>query len=192
MSDDPAAMLNHLFAIPQKVIDAAIAEGELDPVRVINQTYANHLEMKGEKNPALVAEYHHKQMVRARVIRHWDRLPEEARIYMAGMIANVIAEDAVMLAHDKDTLSALNQQIREIEKREGLEEGEYWPIGEGPEDYQRLNREATALYDKVHDTVFTTVLRRYQLDDLADMYEETREEYERIFDSGRVFVIEKR
>jgi hypothetical protein len=192
MSSDPAAMLRLLFAIPQTQIDHDAAEGERDFDRLIQETYASHLEHRDNKEPKVAAEYHHKQMVRAKVLYHRENLPEEYKLFYAAMAANKIAEEAVSVAHEQGRLAELGRRMDEIQKREELQDDEFWPIGEGPADYQELSNESEELYDKVRDTVFTTVLCRYRLNDIADLYENDRNRYDELSERGRKMIFEDR
>ena len=76
----------------------------------------------------------------------------------------------------------------DIQKREGLEDGEYWPIGEGPEDYREVSAQSEELCDQVRDTVFTSVLRKYQLGHLADFFEGDRDRFEEIRERSRASI----
>src|SRR5216110_1311163 len=94
MSNDPAAVLRILFAIPQSQIDRDVAAGEQDFDHLMQGTYASHLEQRGSKDPRVTARYHHKQMVRAKVLRSRENVLEEQKLYFASMAAHGIAEEA--------------------------------------------------------------------------------------------------
>jgi len=66
----------------------------------------------------------------------------------------------------KKDLEDIESQIEVIEKREGLDEFEYWLIGEGPEDWNQLNNQ----YDLILDVKFEETLREFGLEDMAELY----------------------
>lgn len=188
MLDHPAAMLRIFFAISQAQIDLDVADGERDFDRLMQDTYASHLEQRDNEDSRIEAHYHHKQMVRAKVLHGRENLVEEFRLFLVSMAASRIAEEAVSVAHKNGRLAELGCRMLEIHRRESLQDEEFWPIGEGPDDYQRLSDESEELYEKVHDTVFTTVLRRYRLGDIADLYENDRDRYDALTERGRKLV----
>jgi hypothetical protein len=91
----------------------------------------------------------------------------------------------VSVAHEQGRLAELSRRMEDIRKSEGLQDDEFWPIGKGREDYQELSKESEELYKKVRDTVFTTVLRRYRLEDIADLYENDRARFDELSERAR-------
>jgi len=89
------------------------------------------------------------------------------------------------VARERGRLAELGRRMGAIQRRAGLREGQSWSLGQGPADYQRLCHESGELCGKVRDTVFTTVLRRYGLDVIADLFEDHRDRYDRRFERGR-------
>jgi hypothetical protein len=106
------------------------------------------------------------------------------------MPADLIAEQALDRAHQQGRIAELGRQMEVIQRREGLGPDECCLIGDGPEDYQQLSNESEELYDKVHDTVFTTVLRRYHLGAVADLYETDRPKFDRLSERARKKIFE--
>jgi len=188
VSDDPAAVLRLLFAIAKSQIDRDVAEGEKDFQRLMEDSDADQLE--GDKNLEDMARYHHKQMVRAKVTQSRKHLRDEFKLYFAAMAAHGIAEEAVSVADEQGRLAELGHRMDEIQEREGLQDDQFWPVGEGPEDYQQLCSETEELFARVYDTVFTTMLRRYHLDEIADLYENNREQFEEQWERGRKLIFE--
>ena len=84
--------------------------------------------------------------------------------------------------HDKRCLGGLYESdlcdikagIDAIREREGLDDDEYWPIGEGPEDWEELEEQ----YSEVLDRKFEETLGEYGLDDIADLYQSDQEAYD--------------
>ena len=83
-------------------------------------------------------------------------------------------------------LNDISERIEAIRHREGLEHDEYWPIGEGPEDYQKLNSQ----YGRILDAKFEKTLREFDLADIADLYATDTEAYDDLRERGRVLVYE--
>ena len=84
--------------------------------------------------------------------------------------------------HDERCLGGLYESdlcdikagIDAIREREGLDHDEYWPIGEGPEDWEELEEQ----YSEVLDRKFEETLGEYGLDDIADLYQSDQEAYD--------------
>jgi hypothetical protein len=191
MSHDPAAVLRLFFAIPQSQIERDVAEGEGDFGRLLEQLRDVDLGSRVSQDPAVHALYHHRQMVRAKALRSLDGVSEEMKFQFIHMAADHVAEEAVRVAHEQGQIAALGERMRGIEEREGLKDGEYWPLGEGPEDYQTLVAESDTLYRNVRDTVLASVLRRYGLDDVADLFENHRTRFDATVERGRRMIFER-
>jgi hypothetical protein len=192
MSDDPAEMLRSLFAIPTIQIDNDLADAEGQRHNLVDIARDSRGQRLCRKDPAADAIFHHRQMVLAKVFYSMGGVPEEQRLFFAKMAATDIAEEALAVAYNFGRLAELNRLIGEIESREGLEGDESWPLGAGPEDYQALARECGTLFDQVRVAVFTTVLRRYYLDEVLGMYENDPERFADVVEAGRQQIFEGR
>lgn len=101
---------------------------------------------------------------------------------VAGMVS-AIADD---ICFDLDTkkrhpeLEKISEKMEKVRKKHGLADDEYWPRGEGPEEYEALNAEMEAVSDKITADVF----RSYNEDEMADLFLNDREEYDRRFLKG--------
>ena len=78
-------------------------------------------------------------------------------------------------------LNPINAAIDAIQRQYGLAEDEDWSFGEGPEEFWRLNEK----YDAVLDRKFLETLREFGLNDLADLKEQSPEEFDRLHERGR-------
>ena len=78
-------------------------------------------------------------------------------------------------------LCDINAGIDAIREREGLDDDEDWRVGEGPEDWEELQKQ----YSGVLDRKFEETLREYGLEDIADLYHMDREAYEAQRELGR-------
>ena len=91
--------------------------------------------------------------------------------------------------HDERCLGGLYESdlcdikagIDAIREREGLDDDEYWSIGEGPEDWEELEEQ----YSEVLDRKFEEALREYGLDDIADLYHSGQEANDARREHGR-------
>lgn len=185
MSKDPAAVLRILLAIPQRAINQDLLEAEKDLIRLVDGTFSSHLRNRKNRDPEVSAEHYHKQMIRGKALQSMDTLHEDHKFIFAVMPAEEIAEEAVSVAHQRGRLAELGRRMEEIQIREGLQDDEFWPIGEGPEDYQALSEESEGLYESVHASVFTTILRRYRLKHIADLFENDRASFDARANRGR-------
>ena len=84
-------------------------------------------------------------------------------------------------------LGEIEAGMEAIRKREGLDDDEYWPIGEGPEDLEELEQQ----YSGVLDRKLEETLREYGLDDIADLYHMDREAYDARREQGRRLAFEE-
>jgi hypothetical protein len=185
MSADSAAVLRHLFAIHPSQIDRDTAEGHRDVEELMEVTAESLLGQRDSADPEVVARYLHTNMVRAVVARSLGTFSEGFTLFFSASAADAIAEEAKLVALGGGRLAELGLRMDAIRRREGLAEDESWPVGEGPIDYQDISDESSALFTKVYDTTFTTVLRRYDLGDIADLYESDRPAYEELWEIGR-------
>lgn len=124
-----------------------------------------------ERSPDVEAQIAHLSMLQAyETSRHPKFFPEHVTFYAAHAVEGV-CDDAQMVAFSKGQMAKLSAQLRELEIRHGLTDGEYWPRGEGPEDHQKLSREADELSRKIYDTLFIHILRKYLFTEIADQFE---------------------
>lgn len=78
-------------------------------------------------------------------------------------------------------LTPLDEQMREIEKRHGLTDNQYWLKADFPPDYANLS----AAWSAVADRHFLEILNGYGFDDLTELCRNDRAEWDRIVEIGR-------
>ena len=83
-------------------------------------------------------------------------------------------------------LAEISVRMNAIQKREGLDDDEFWPIGEGPEDWEKLSDK----YSQVLNEKFEKTLREFNLNSMADTYCTNRERYDEIREQGRRIAID--
>src|SRR5687768_15487687 len=111
MMDDPAVVLRLLFAIPESQIARDVGEGERDFDKLMDDACASHLEQGANMDPHAAAGFHHRQMVRAKVLRWHEDLAEEYKLFFVSMAATNIAEEAVGIAYETGRLAELSQRM---------------------------------------------------------------------------------
>ena len=90
-------------------------------------------------------------------------------------------------AQDDRELEQISHAIGEIRKKHGLKDEEDLRIGEGPEEYIHLNKQWDARYNKLN----LDVLREFGFNDLADLAEQSPDEFSRLRERGRRSVAHK-
>ena len=188
MFHDSTEVLRILLSIPEKQIRQDVLDGELNFERMLDETAASTMAAHDSKDARVVALNLHQQMVRAKILQSREYLPPEIRLLYAVLPAETIASEATSVAQTKGRLGELNEKMEEIAEREGLEDGEYWLIGEGPDDYEVLSSESDQIFQQVQDTVLTTILRRYELGEIADLLENDEAKFDELREAGRVQV----
>lgn len=88
--------------------------------------------------------------------------------------------------HYKDKLDPISAKLRDVEAKHGLKDGEYWPKGQGPAEYDRLN----ARYEKALNDEFEKLLREVGLAAHTRLWRNNRDEFHRLREAGRASVFE--
>lgn len=70
-------------------------------------------------------------------------------------------------SNDHPELRRLRAEMDAIERAEGLPDDEYWPPGEGPDDYEVLRIK----WDRIHKQTIADSFRAYDEAELADQYQ---------------------
>jgi len=128
--------------------------------------------------PETDARLAHLLMVQAHKLCQGDKLPPEIKTFYAAISADRIASEAVTVAMDKGELAELSASIDAVRRREGLTGDEEWRLGEGPADYRQLEAKAGRVIDRITDTIFAYMLRRYRLEEHAELFERDRVAFE--------------
>ncbi len=79
-------------------------------------------------------------------------------------------------------LTELSDQMAEVERAHGLEDDEFWPIGEGPPEYLELS----AQYERLSAHLQAEVMRRHGEAEMAYLYEHDRREFDAWYERGRL------
>jgi hypothetical protein len=117
----------------------------------------------------------------ARALRASRRISRQEYVFYASSPVNWVHEGRWMDGYYDDDLREIQEGLKAVEREYGLAEGEYWPRGQGPKAYQRLNQQ----YSSVLDGRFVKALRELGLDDLADLRERAPDEFDSLLERGR-------
>lgn len=178
MSRNPSETLKILFDITQDAIDDDLQRAETDIHSIsseISSLFAMPLDVR---TPKIDARLGHLLMVQASDFCSREAIAPELKTFYAAFGAGNVVQDAEMVAADKDTCAELASRMNAIRRREGLAVDEFWEFDEGPQDYRELDDEVGRILESVTDTVFTFVMRRYHIDEQADLFERNRVEFE--------------
>ena len=184
MSNDPAAMLAIFLSIDPKVIARDLQEAQGQLRRVVDTISSLRAVHYKSRSPEIEAKISHFMMVQAHELASMPHIESEFKVFYVGFGAGEIVQNAEEAAFNKGKLAELSRKMAEIRKREGLSDGEYWYRHKGPADYQALEMESDDIAEKVTDTIFVHVLRRYSLNDQADLYEKDRAQFDILREIG--------
>ena len=77
-------------------------------------------------------------------------------------------------------LSPISDKMREVERKYGLSDDEYWPISEAPEEYKELSKE----YDDVLERKLLETFVEFGADDLKYLYLNDRKKFDELHHVG--------
>lgn len=118
----------------------------------------------------------------AKAMREAGVLEEIEALYAVSHPIIVIAE-ARIYSRDKTSpaLDAVFRKLDAVREKHGLSEDEYWPSGEGPEEFERLNNE----YDRMIDEIIVATFGEYGEPELGTMYRHDRQRFYHLREKGR-------
>jgi hypothetical protein len=127
--------------------------------------------------PSEEAEHWHEMLIWGHALL--GRLvPDDFVAFLVVHQVEEVADGACETAFAGGVIAELASRLREIEEREGLgPDEEFARIGEGPPDHVAAASELNDQLRRIHDTVLSVLLRRYQFQELADLFENDRAEY---------------
>jgi len=111
-------------------------------------------------------------------VRDSGCLPEEAGFYLVSWQI-----DAMTSLDAETRLADLDDQMRAIEEAHGLEEGEFWPPGKAPEEYEELRRRHQAAWDQM----YVAKPAEFGEHEMAQQYRSDPEGFHRRSEAGRTF-----
>jgi len=102
-------------------------------------------------------------------------------------VVALIHETRWMQGVYSDQLDPISNKMREIEKKYGLSDDEYWGQGDAPTEYQALDEE----YNAVLDSRLRSEFFEFASDDVAKMFSENRDKLDSLFEVGRKSIFVK-
>lgn len=187
---DAQSRLSYLLVPEQAGIDADLAtyQGHLaDLIQDIRVLLHRPHEQRTHEVEARIA---HLRMIQAHQFCEDETLPAEVRTFYAALAVERIAQDAEIAASGKGAVAQLTRQMEEVKSREGLAPDENWLSNEGPQDYRRLAEQREKLLRSIEQTIVVFLLRRYHLDEQAELYETDRVTFEVQREVGRILMME--
>lgn len=190
MTNDPPKTLERFFSITPETIQADLQQGAEDIRSLLRESRALEALPVESLTPEHEARLLHLQLIEAAYVASDDVFAPEVKTFYAAFAAGHVAQDAEIIAADQESCARISAQMHEIRQREGLTEGQSWELSqEGPDDYRRLDDEFGEVLSRVADTVIPFVLRRYGLNEAADLFEQDRAEFEIQREIGRRVVV---
>ena len=146
------------------------------PLGSILGTVGNASAAEIYKQPNLVI----KSIAATRALYEARRINTQQYVFLAIWEAEMLHQER-WISGQYDELASVSKAIEKIEKEYGLKDGEYWPIGTGPVEHQRLNKQ----YSNILDKRFIELLKELDLNDLAAMKKDNPDELDRLYERGR-------
>ena len=186
MTCNSAETLAILLGMSQQAIDI-----DLENAREENLSIAREISSLGKtpctaRTPEGNARLAHLKMLQAHMVCDSEDVLPEFKTFYAALGAATIIEEVESVAANKDGLADLASQMDAIRSREGLTAHESWGKAEnGPADYRVLSDVYGRILERIGDTALIYVLRRYRLEEQADLFESDRVSFEVQREVGR-------
>jgi len=169
MSKNTAETLRILFAMDPKQIDRDLKAAAQDIPALASKLHSLASVPPGEKTAETNAEMHHLMMIHARVMSDIEEVPSELKAFYAES-ATWISDEAVMI-------DVANGWLRKLLSPKIAEDD--W------HKCEMADAEFEAAAERVGNTVFDWILRRYGLDDQADLHERDPRTFDMRHEIGR-------
>ncbi len=111
-------------------------------------------------------------------VRDSGCLPDDAGFYLVSWQL-----DAMASMEAEISLNHLDARMTALEEEHGLAEGQFWPPGKAPEEYERLRRQ----YQIAWDEIFAATLERYGEQEMARLFLADPEGFESRSKLGQAF-----
>lgn len=113
-------------------------------------------------------------------------IPPSYSFFLQVYAAETVHERRILDGLYNSELEEVTDRMDAIRQKEGLDNDEFWPIGEGPEGWDELEVE----YSQVLDTKFEDILREFSLDGIANLHQADRKTYDARREEGRLLSFE--
>ena len=128
-----------------------------------------------------------KQVALARALYLSRKITISEYVYFAVHPVEKIFDDWMTDGTYVNEFSAINKQMRKVERAHGLRDGQFWKINDAPEEYLKLNDE----WKKIYDKLFIEALKEFTLVDLANLMNRNHKKFDRLRERGRRSVAHK-
>jgi hypothetical protein len=172
IADREAALMSAL----NRLDDRALGEAVLGQLRDVLAALTDK-RTEFRKDPLRAA----KLVKLAKALYASRRVSTQEYVLFAVSPVERVHEERWMRGDYQNELGPISEAMKSIEEEHGLEPDQYWPLGESPEEYSRLNVQ----YDAVLDERFMTTLREFGLDDLSELKEQNPAEFNQLLERGR-------
>ncbi len=181
MFENPRALLEAFFAIPQSEIDQELA-GAREAIDHIRWEISHLIETAVGAPREHSVRFHHLLLVQAYVMSRRHDAPLEIKVRYAQVAAVHLAGEAGDAIYISPRGVELCRRIDAIKEREGLsDDDEDVP---GSPEYHRLEAEFSAMMREASDEVFLLALRRYRMDELAAFHQSEPDEWRLLEEIG--------
>ena len=113
-------------------------------------------------------------------IRDADGVAEEAGFFLVSWQIDEIAS-----ANPSAAMCSLEDRLEAVKRRHGLGEGDRWPPGEAPPEYESLRQQ----YHRVWDGHFADKLDEYGEHEMARLMRDDPDRFEQLIEAGRHFFL---
>ncbi len=114
-----------------------------------------------------------------------NALPDDALFFLKVWTLEALTEERIHAAMESGgELRSLSDRMREIEEEHGVDRGEPWWPGQGPANWEELRRE----WQQRVDAIFLDTLEAHGETDLAQLFREDPEVFNRKEEKGRRYI----
>lgn len=162
--------------LPSHVRRRAAAEHEIQERIAVLRQYSAFPEMT-----SLEKEQHAREMVEVtKALYQINRFSYAQYVRYAVFWPLTVHADRMINGFYAEEMDPISAEIRRVEREHGLKPGEFWYRGQGPPEWNELNRHFEAVLDRRRPDV----LREFGLPDLADLLEENPRRFHALTEPG--------
>lgn len=114
-------------------------------------------------------------------LRDDGKLPDTIAFGQIARALTWLAEERVIASHRSGELAQLSELIKKIERTHGLGPKDFWPNGEGPPEWQALNKQ----FDRRVTEIIAELMREHGEIDMAKVLLTDPDRFDRLCTAGR-------
>ena len=180
MTRNSSEILDHFFSITNERISSEL-NSSLDNFKEIDTKPIGD-------DPEAKAESFHRKMIKVYGYFHHPRTHLEIGVFYASCVARYIAQEAVNVAYDKDTLAKISDDMKQIRVRENIPQDALIDEDEAPIELLELDDKHREISQNISDTVVASILARYKLLEVVELFEKDGERFEEYMEIGRQYL----